>query len=57
MSKYGENAGTNDIFKPTFYYSIQTKIFRNEGNLIERFELAKILNSSKFINYLIQTHS
>ena len=32
-------------------------IFRNESNLIESFELPKILNSSKFLNYLIQIHS
>jgi len=40
-----------------FYYSIQTKLFRNESNLIESFKLPRILNSLKFLNYLIQTHS
>jgi len=40
-----------------FYYSIQTIIFRYESNLIESFELPRILNSSKFLNYRIQTHS
>jgi len=28
----------------------------NESNLIESFELRRILNSSKFLNYFIQTH-
>jgi hypothetical protein len=40
-----------------FYYSIQTKELKNESNLIESFELPRILNSIKFLNYLIQTHS
>jgi len=40
-----------------FYYSIQTKVLRNESNLIESFNLSKILNSLKFLNYLVQTHS
>jgi len=40
-----------------FYYSIQTIIFRYENNLIESFELPRILNSSKFLNYHIQSHS
>jgi len=38
-----------------FYYSIQTKLLRNESNLIESFKLLRILNSLKFVNYLIQT--
>jgi hypothetical protein len=29
----------------------------NESNLIESFELLRILNSLKFLNYLVQTHS
>jgi len=40
-----------------FCYSIQTKVLRNENILIESFELPRILNSLKFLNYLIQTHS
>jgi hypothetical protein len=40
-----------------FYYSIQIKELRNESNLIESFELPRILNSLKPIDYLIQTHS
>jgi len=40
-----------------FYYSIQTKVLRNESNLIESFKLLRILNSLKFLNYLIQIHS
>jgi len=40
-----------------FYYSIQTKELRNKRNLIESFKLPRILNSLKFSNYLIQTHS
>jgi len=40
-----------------FYYSIQTKVLRNKSNLIESFKLSSILNSLKFSNYLIQTHS
>jgi len=40
-----------------FYYSIQTKVLRNESNLIELFKLPRILNCLKFSNYLIQTHS
>jgi len=40
-----------------FYYSIQTKILRNESNLIKSFKLPKILNSLKFLNYPIQTQS
>jgi hypothetical protein len=32
-----------------FYYSIQTKELRNESNLIESFEMPKILNSLKKI--------
>jgi len=40
-----------------FYYSTQTKVLRNERNLIESFKLPRILNSLKFPNYLIQTHS
>jgi len=40
-----------------FYYSIQTKVLKNESNLIESFKLSRILNFLKFINYLIQTHS
>jgi len=46
--KYG-----NEIF----YYSIQTKVLRNESILIELFKLPTNLNSLKFLNYLIQTHS
>jgi len=30
---------------------------KNENNLIESFKLLRILNSLKFLNYLIQTHS
>ena len=40
-----------------FYYSTQTEVLRNERNLIESFKLPTILNSLKFLNYLIQTHS
>jgi len=40
-----------------FYYSTQTKVLGNEMNLIESFKLPRILNSLKFPNYLIQTHS
>jgi hypothetical protein len=40
-----------------FYYAIQTKILRSESNLIESFELPRILYSLKFINYPIQTHT
>jgi hypothetical protein len=40
-----------------FYYSIQIKELRNESNLIESFELPRILNSLKLLDYLIQTHS
>jgi len=40
-----------------FYYSIQTKVLKIESNLIELFKLPRILNSLKFLNYLIQTHS
>jgi len=40
-----------------FYYSIQTKVLRNESNLIVSFKLHRILNSLKFHNYLVQTHS
>jgi len=29
----------------------------NESNLIESFELPKIINFSKFLNYSVQTHS
>jgi len=36
------------------FYFIQTKVLRNERNLIESFKLPKILNSLKFS---IQTHS
>ena len=40
-----------------FYYSIQTKVLRNKNNLIESFKLFRFLNSLKFSNYVIQTHS
>ena len=40
-----------------FYYFIQTKVLKNESNLIESFKLPRILNSLEFSNYLIQTHS
>ena len=39
------------------FYFIQTKVLKNESNLIESFKLPRILNSLKFLNYLIQTHS
>ena len=39
------------------YYPIQTIIFMNESDLIESFELPRILNSSNNFNYPIQTHS
>jgi len=38
-------------------YSILTKIFKKECNLIKSFELPKFLNSFKKMNYPIQTHS
>jgi len=40
-----------------FYYSVQKKVLRNENILIESFELPRILNSLKFLNYLIQRYS
>ena len=40
-----------------FYYSIQTKVLRNENNLIESFKLHRIQKKIKFPNYLVQTQS
>jgi len=36
---------------------MQKKKIENEINLVESFELSIILNSLKFLNYLILTHS
>ena len=38
-----------------FFINLCKKILRNESNLIESFELFRILNSLKFLNYLILT--
>jgi len=48
------NVRMRKFYNDIFYYFIQTRIFINEGNLIE---LSEILNFLKFFNYLIQTHS
>jgi len=40
-----------------FFITLQTKVLRNESILIESFKLPIILNSLKFLNYFIQTHS